>query len=84
MAAIGARLKLVSMQYILHYFQSLCQTRINAVADGLDNDCDGLTDEDVCFSAYGNGRVVDIVTDVVWGFDGFLGTHSLHVINLFR
>ena len=31
----------------------MCHTNASVADDGQDNDCDGLKDEDVCFSGYG-------------------------------
>ncbi|XP_052792628.1 uncharacterized protein LOC128226688 [Mya arenaria] len=30
-----------------------CQTSVGTVGDGIDNDCDGLADEDTCYTGYG-------------------------------
>ena len=49
------------------YFQTLCQTSASTVDDNLDNDCDGIIDEDICFSGYGvygNGNIFGSEHDI--------------------
>ncbi|WAQ99372.1 FCGBP-like protein [Mya arenaria] len=44
-----------------------CQTSVGTVGDGIDNDCDGLADEDTCYTGYGVYREgSSIVNKPVW------------------
>ncbi|WAQ99352.1 FCGBP-like protein [Mya arenaria] len=44
-----------------------CQTSVGTVGDGIDNDCDGLADEDTCYTGYGVYREgLSIVNTTVW------------------
>ncbi|XP_052792823.1 uncharacterized protein LOC128226804 isoform X2 [Mya arenaria] len=57
-----------------------CQTSVGTVGDGIDNDCDGLADEDTCYTGYGVYRE-DADLDGGFGEDCNASAIGLSIVN---